>query len=122
MIGLVELTISKKPSHFDFGSHVLKHLGRLPSDLLVPDIYFAIDDEKLRSRSLAYIQWFRERGIRTLFPLSGMKADKQFKSARDMKARFIVNIDPQNPSVLTAKNLETKEKIVGDRESILGIL
>ncbi len=103
-------------------TELLKHLGRLPSDLLVPDIYFAIDDEKLRSRSLAYIQWFRERGIRTLFPLSGMKADKQFKSARDMKARFIVNIDPQNPSVLTAKNLETKEKIVGDRESILGIL
>lgn len=103
-------------------TELLKHLERLPSDLLVPDIYFAIDDESLRSRSLALIQWFREKGMRTLFPLSGMKPDKQFKSARDSKARFIVNIDPQNSSVLTAKNLDTKEKIVGDKEAILEIL
>lgn len=99
-------------------TEMLKELGRIPETAFSPDIYFAIEDESLRAQSLREIQWFRDQGFSVLFPLSKTKPDKQFKLASDLKARFVIHIDPLNPQVLTFTHLSTRDKSQGPREHI----
>lgn len=103
-------------------AELLKHLDLLPQNLSQPDIYFAIEDEKFRNQSLDSIQWFRNHGKKTIYPLAPAKPDKQFKAAIDAKARFLIHIDPLNPDTLTLKNLKTKEKSSNNRQSLLHLI
>jgi len=72
---------------------LLKERGKLPMFNAGVEYYCIIEDEALRAESLDLIQDLREKGFSVEYPLAPQKPDKQFKRARELKARSTVRLE-----------------------------
>jgi histidyl-tRNA synthetase len=91
---------------------LLKARGLLPPFDSQIDAYCLIEEETLREASLNLVQSLREKGYAVEYPLTPAKSDKQFKRARELKARYTVKLDASAPGgpKLKLKNLSTREE------------
>jgi histidyl-tRNA synthetase len=80
-------------------TELLKQRGLLTETAPALTVYCLIEEESLRSASLALVQKLREAGLSCEFALTPTKSDKQFKRAQEMKARFTVRLDPSTTQV-----------------------
>ena len=71
------------------------------------DVYVVIADESNRPDALALVNDLRNGGIRTDFPLTATKINKQFKQADAALARFAIVVGNEFPE-LKAKNLSSR--------------
>ena len=71
------------------------------------DVFVVIADEGKRPDALALVNDLRNGGIRTDFPLTATKINKQFKQADAALARFAIVIGNEFPE-LKAKNLSSR--------------
>lgn len=101
---------------FGMGDVVLTNLlqarGKLPEFTAGLDVFVLIEDEALRSESLAAIQRLRDAGRAVEFSPAPVKADKQFKRALELKAKFTLRLEPagDGPARCRVKNLQTREE------------
>jgi histidyl-tRNA synthetase len=77
-------------------TELLKARGLLPAFEGKVDAFCLIEDESRRLRTLGLVQLLRTEGLITDFPLTPMKADKQFNRARELKTRFLLQIEGEN--------------------------
>ena len=92
-------------------AELLKTRGRVPAFTPGVDAVVLIEDEALRSESLAVVQRLREAGHAVDYSLVPQKADKQFKRAQELGARFTVRLE-STPEGLRAriKQLSTRQE------------
>jgi histidyl-tRNA synthetase len=103
---------------FGMGDVVLTELLRARGKLgfwvrgLIYDVYWVIEDEALRGRSLRFIQELRDGGLAIDYPMTALKADKQQKRAIEIKARTVVwpQCDPSGSLTFRVRNLESREE------------
>ncbi|MBI3415431.1 MAG: ATP phosphoribosyltransferase regulatory subunit [Verrucomicrobia bacterium] len=94
-------------------TELLKARGKLKIQVvgLYYDIFWLIEDESLRLESLAYIQQLRDSGRAVDYPLTGVKSDKQFKRALEIKARVMFKLARTGTGlVFSVRNLIAKEE------------
>lgn len=72
---------------------LLKSRGRLPDLGHGIDGFVLIEDEALRAESLRLIQTLRDGGLAVDFPLAATKADRQFKRALELRARWTIRVE-----------------------------
>lgn len=89
---------------------LLKARGLLPDFAHGIDVLVLIEDENLRPPSLQLVQTFRAAGLATEYSLTPAKADKQFKRAQELKAKFVARVSPTDPLQVLCKNLATREE------------
>ncbi len=102
---------------FGMGDVVLLEL--LKAKQLLPvlkasvDIYVLIEDEALRHQSLRLIQELRDHGSSVDYPLVATKADKQYKRALELSAKFVLKVETgaDGGSLSRIKKLSTREEI-----------
>jgi histidyl-tRNA synthetase len=80
-------------------TELLKARGLLPTSPSVVTAYALIEDEGLRSATVTLVQQLREADIPCEFPLTALKADKQFKRAQELGARVVLRIEPGGSTV-----------------------
>ena len=92
-------------------AELLKARGRVPAFTPGVDAVVLIEDEALRSESLAVVQRLREAGHAVDYSLVPQKGDKQFKRAQELGARFTVRLE-STPEGLRAriKQLSTRQE------------
>jgi histidyl-tRNA synthetase len=109
---------------FGMGDVVLLELlrarGKLPANCGHTDVVVLIEDETLRSASLGLIQELRDAGLSTDYALTPTKADKQFKRALELKAKFTVRLE--DPNSVRAKQLATREESVCSRQDLIPLI
>lgn len=78
------------------------------------DAFVLIEDETLRSESLALVQALRDAGRTVEFPLTPAKSDKQFKRALELGAARSVRLErsPNGPVTARVKELSTRTETV----------
>ena len=93
-------------------TELLRSRGKLPAFTAGLDVFVVIEDESLRAESLRVIQQLREAGRAVEFSSGPMKADKQFKRALELRARFSVRAERAADGVFVAmlKNLQSREE------------
>ena len=91
-------------------TELLAARGRTPQRQSGPKVYFIIEDESLRAKSLACIQNLRQLGICTDFPLTPSGSGKQFKRAAESGFHFTAKLASEGPESLVIKNLLTREE------------
>ncbi|MGH7939597.1 MAG: histidine--tRNA ligase [Limisphaerales bacterium] len=97
---------------FGMGDVVLRDL--LAEAHLLPafepgvDVFVLVEDESLRAASLKLIQDLRAGGANVEYALTPAKADKQFKRAQELRARFTLKVE--NGSLGRLRNLKTREE------------
>ena len=93
-------------------TELLRSRGKLPAFTAGLDVFVVIEDESLRAESLRVIQQLREAGRAVEFSPGPMKADKQFKRAVELRARFSVRAERAADGVFVArlKNLQSREE------------
>jgi histidyl-tRNA synthetase len=86
-----------------------KLLPRFDSGL---DVFCLVEDETLRTESLALIQELRSAGLAVEYPLTPAKPDKQFKRAQELKAAHTLKLerDAQGAVMAKIKDLKTREE------------
>jgi histidyl-tRNA synthetase len=91
-------------------AELLKARGLLPRFGAGVDEFVLIEDETLRSESLALVQRLRDAGRTVDFPLTPAKSDKQFKRALEMGAARSVRLERSADGVVSArvKELSTR--------------
>jgi histidyl-tRNA synthetase len=72
---------------------LLKARGRLPKFDAPIEFFYVIEDEALRGESLRRVQHWRDAGHAVDYPLTAAKADKQFKRAQELNARYVFRIE-----------------------------
>jgi histidyl-tRNA synthetase len=92
---------------------LLKARGLLPRFDSGLDVFCLVEDETLRSESLALIQELRSAGLAVEYPLTPAKPDKQFKRAQELKAAHTLKLERDAQGAVTAKirNLKTREEM-----------
>ncbi len=106
-------------------TELLKERGLLPEFSAPAEIYSLIEDESLRLQTLTAIQAFRDAGYSTDYALAPLKADRQFKRALELKARWTFRLEKRETpeSVYLLKDLFTrKEERFGSLEQTLQFL
>jgi histidyl-tRNA synthetase len=95
-------------------SELLKARALLPEFDAALDAFCLIEDESLRDDSLKLIQSLRAAGLAVDYSLTAAKSDKQFKRARELKAKHSIKLDRSQVGELVAriKRLETREETV----------
>ncbi|MBT5927459.1 MAG: histidine--tRNA ligase [Verrucomicrobia bacterium] len=86
---------------------MLREKGLFPKPEPVVDVYFQILNEDLRKESITHIQALRDKGIAVEWPMTPSGANKQFKSAVELGARFVVSLAEQG--LLEVKDLKSRE-------------
>ena len=89
-------------------TELLKDRDLLPQFTPKLDAFALIEDEALRTDTLALVHALREGGWHIDYSLTQLKADKQFKRALECGARFTVRLE--NSETAKLKNLETREE------------
>jgi histidyl-tRNA synthetase len=91
---------------------LLKARGLLPAFKAGAAIVCLIEDEALRAASLRLIQTLRDAGLTTDYSLTPAKADRQFKRALELGARFTVRLETgaAAESVVVVKTLATRSE------------
>jgi histidyl-tRNA synthetase len=89
---------------------LLKARGLLPQFDANVDVFLLIEDEDLRAPSLKLIQDLRAAGLAVEYALTPAKADKQFKRAQELKARYTAKLDSE--SYVRIRNLKSRHEIV----------
>ncbi len=74
-------------------TELLKARGLLPQTVPVVTAYALIEDEAMRSATVALVQQLRESDVACEFPLTPAKPDKQFKRAQELGARFTLRLE-----------------------------
>jgi histidyl-tRNA synthetase len=73
------------------------------------DLFVLIEDETVRGESLSLIQQAREAGLSTDYSITPMKGDKQFKRARELRARRTVRLERRGAELVAIlKDVETQ--------------
>ena len=93
-------------------TELLKERGLLPKFAPTADLCVLIEDETLRTESLGLIQQLRDAGYSTEYSLVPLKAEKQFKWARELNVTWICRLEGQemkNP-VYVVKTLATRQE------------
>lgn len=92
-------------------AELLKARGKVPGFTSGLDAVVLIEDEVQRPESLAVVQRLRDTGHAVDYSLVPQKADKQFKRAQELGARFTVRLE-STPEGLRAriKQLSTREE------------
>jgi histidyl-tRNA synthetase len=80
-------------------TELLKARGLLPQAASVVTAYALIEDEALRSATVAMVQQLRESDVACEFPLTPMKPDKQFKRAQELCALYTVRLEAGGTTV-----------------------
>ena len=93
-------------------TELLRSRGKLPAFTAGLDVFVVIEDESLRAESLRVIQQLREAGRAVEFSPGPTKADKQFKRAVELRARFSMRAERAADGVFVArlKNLQSREE------------
>lgn len=93
-------------------TELLKERGLLPAFSPSADICVLIEDETLRSQSLSAVQALRNADFSTEYSLVPLKAEKQFKRAIELKARWTFRMEKQENGtpVCIVKNMATREE------------
>ncbi len=93
-------------------TNLLQERGRLPSFTAGIDVFVLIEDESLRGASLAAIQQLRAAGRAVEFSPGPVKADKQFKRALELQAKFTLRLEQSDggSTCCRVKNLQTREE------------
>lgn len=103
-------------------TELLRERGCLPPPTHPTDFYVLIEEETLRTASLALIQRLRNKGWSVDYPLSAVKSAKQFKRAQELGASCTLRLEEttQNSDQATVwvKHLKTREE---QRISLLDI-
>jgi histidyl-tRNA synthetase len=91
---------------------LLKARKLLPRFTAAIQAFCLIEDETLRPDSLRLVHDLRAAGLAADYPLTAAKAEKQFKRARELDARFTVRLerDSAGQTVVRIKNLQTREE------------
>jgi len=90
---------------------LLKARKLLPAFDAAVDVFVLIEDESLRSESLALIQSLRSGGKTVEYSLTSAKGDKQFKRALELKAKRTMRLERTGDQLLAkVKNLATREE------------
>jgi histidyl-tRNA synthetase len=87
---------------------LLKARKLLPGFEPSVDVFVLIEDETLRAPSLKLAHDLRAGGASVEYPLTPTKADKQFKRAQELKARFTAKIE--SAATALVRNLKTREE------------
>lgn len=93
-------------------SDLLQQKDLLPKATPSLDLFFLIEDENLRPKSLQSIQQLRRLGLSVDFPMAPAKPNKQFKRALESGATATARLSPnfaENPEILV-KFLATREE------------
>ncbi|MBL6766296.1 MAG: ATP phosphoribosyltransferase regulatory subunit [Verrucomicrobiae bacterium] len=88
-------------------TELLKARGLLPELESDIDVFFLIEDEALRPRSLRQIQKLREDGYNVEFSLTPMKGNKQFKRAQELGVEFTIRLEGE---MAVVKSLKTRDE------------
>jgi histidyl-tRNA synthetase len=88
-------------------TELLKARGLLPDLESDIDVFFLIEDEALRPRSLRQIQKLREDGYNVEFSLTPMKGNKQFKRAQELGVEFTIRLEGE---MAVVKSLKTRDE------------
>ncbi len=93
-------------------TELLKERGLLPAFSPSADVCVLIEDETLRSQSLSAVQALRNADFSTEYSLVPLKAEKQFKRAIELKARWTFRMEKQENGtpVCIVKNMATREE------------
>jgi histidyl-tRNA synthetase len=93
-------------------TELLKARRRLPKFSASLAVFCLIEDESLRPNSLRLVQDLRMAGFSSDYSLIPAKADKQFKRALELDAKFTVRLerDAQGQIRACVKNLRTREE------------
>ena len=109
---------------FGFGDVVLLELlnarGLLPKFDAAVDVFVLIENEALRPQSLRLIQDLRAAGLAVEYPLTGVKPDKQFKRAQELKAAHTARVE--GDSTVRIRNLKTREEMVSSSGDVVNHL
>ena len=109
---------------FGMGDVVLREL--LGERKLLPvfepgvDVFVLIEDEQWRAASLKAIHDLRTGDFSVEYAFTPAKADKQFKRAQELKARFTLKVE--NGSIGRLRNLKTREEKVLPLDQLQGSL
>jgi histidyl-tRNA synthetase len=93
-------------------AELLKARGLVPHFTANLDAFILIEDETLRTDSLALVQRLRDAGRRVDFPLTPTKSDKQFKRALELGAARTVRLERGTDGAVIArvKDLATRQE------------
>ncbi len=102
-------------------AELLKSRALVPSFTAAIDVFVLIEDESLRTHSLALVQRLRDSGRRVDFPLTASKSDKQFKRALELGAARTVRLErsPEGSVLARTKDLASREETVGTTEAVV---
>jgi histidyl-tRNA synthetase len=89
---------------------LLKARGLLPKFDANVDVFVLIENEELRPSSLRLIHDLRAAGQAVEYALTPAKADKQFKRAQELKARFTAKLESE--SYVRIRNLKSRDEVV----------
>lgn len=101
--------------------HAREKLERTLAADPAAEIFVVIADESRRADALGVVQRLREAGRRTDFPLEPAKVGKQFQTAEQLGARFVVVIGHEWPT-LKIKTLATREETALSADQLTGWL
>ena len=95
-------------------TELLRQRGKLPPAPPPTEVFCLVEDEGLRGETLALIQRLREGGCGVEYGLTPMRADKQFKRACEMGARFTVKVEREESGRCQARvrDLRTRAESV----------
>lgn len=92
-------------------TELLKSRGRLPEASSAIDVYVLIEDESRRKASLEVANTLRLEKINVEYALTPSGGNKQFKKAKELKARFTLKLDGEATSATYfLKRLETGDE------------
>jgi histidyl-tRNA synthetase len=100
---------------------LLKERGLLPRFRGGLDVYCLIEDENLRPASLKLIADLRAAGCAVDYPLTPLKADRQFKRALESGATFTTKLlsDPSGTLCAVTRDLQSREEKTGSCEELV---
>jgi histidyl-tRNA synthetase len=80
------------------------------------DVFVLIEDENLRAPSLKLIQDLRTAGLAVEYAITPAKADKQFKRAQELKARYTAKVESE--SYVRIRNMKSREEVVAGTSDV----
>jgi histidyl-tRNA synthetase len=101
-------------------AELLKARGLMPKFDPAIDVFVLIEDESLRAVSLKLVHDLRAAGKVVEYPLTPMKADKQFKRAQELKAARTMRLEDEVS--VRIRDLQTREETVTEIASAMNHL
>jgi histidyl-tRNA synthetase len=95
---------------------LLKARSLLPKFDANVDVFVLIEDENLRAPSLKLIQDLRTAGLAVEYAITPTKADKQFKRAQELKARYTAKVESE--SYVRIRNMKSREEVVAGTSDV----